>query len=392
MSMKIIDDRRDCSGCHACVNACPHNCIEMVADQEGFWYPHVDGENCVECGACVRACPAQSARKIPAGIRESEAYAAINRNDAERRGSSSGGVFSLLAKETIASGGVVFGAAFDESFGEVCHIAVECPKELYRLRGSKYLQSRIGTCFQEAEELLREGRRVLFSGTPCQIQGLKSYLGMEYENLLCVDLVCHGVPSPKVWEAYRSFQEANANSKVYGAEFRCKDAGWRQNSIQLTFRNGSTYQKSASEDPYMQAFLQDACLRPSCMQCHFKTIVRTADLTLADFWGIERVAPEMDDNAGTSLVITHTDRGRSALEKISEEMRLQKVGLADAVAGNVSMVRSVQAHPKRAEFFAHLDVLPFDVLVAHYAKPKKNYRALLARGLKKAKAYIFADR
>lgn len=262
--MIIIDDKTNCSGCHACANACPKNCISMVSDEEGFWYPQVNKEKCIDCGLCEKVCPIIH-KWQPDDSRKTTAIAAINLNEEIRLESSSGGIFTLKAEKIIDQGGVVFGAAFSDDFKSVRHICVDNKADLEKLRGSKYVQSKISDTYKHAKEYLDSGRKVLFSGTPCQIGGLYSYLRKPYENLLTQDIICHGVPSPMVWEKYVEKCERKAASEMQRVFFRHKKYGWKSYSMAMEFTNHTKYIRTLLEDPYMRLFLSNSCLRPSLL-------------------------------------------------------------------------------------------------------------------------------
>ena len=343
-----ITDKARCCGCHACVGACPWECIGMKEDAEGFLYPEANPEHCIECGRCEEACPLIHTPEPPGTPR---AFAAVSRDGAARAASSSGGSFSLLAEKTLSRGGVVFGAAFDEAF-EVRHTAAETAAELSRLCGSKYVLRRIGVVYLLAEELLREGREVLFTGTPCQIAGLRTFLGRDYDNLSALDIICHGVPSPRAWRRFLACREREAESRAAAVSFRRKDEGWRRFSMAVAFENGAEYRKTFKEDPYLQSFLKDAISRPSCYDCAFKTLGRVSDITLADFWGVNKFLPALDDNKGTSLLLVHTPRGERMLDEIRDSLDLAEADPADAVRYNQSATQSARTHPNRAAFLA----------------------------------------
>ena len=224
MNILEIINKINCTGCHACFSVCPQRCISMNMDEEGFVYPKVNLNNCIQCRSCIDVCPIVNR---PILSNKPTAYACINKDDVIRLESSSGGVFTLVAEQIVENDGVVFGVGFDENFN-VIHHYVENKEGLGRFRGSKYVQSKIGDTFKQAKDLLEQGRKVLFTGTPCQISGLNSYLGKDYDNLFCMDNICHGVPSPKVWENYVSFREDKACSQTKKIAFRCKDEGWKR--------------------------------------------------------------------------------------------------------------------------------------------------------------------
>ena len=333
-------DKYDCCGCAACVQACPKQCIRLAADEEGFLYPTVDEASCVQCGKCLKVCPMRQASdsRAPVGV-----YAAANPDEEVRLRSSSGGVFSLLSEYVIRQDGVVFGAAFNERL-EVVHCHTEIMEEVAAFRGSKYVQSQIGTSFQDADNFLKIGRKVLFSGTPCQIAGLKSYLGKEYPGLLTVDFVCHGVPSPGIFKEYVEAQP----DFVSGVNFRDKRCGWKNFSITMDTSAGEK-SKVFNNDEYMQGFLGNAFLRPSCYRCRFRTGRSCSDFTIGDFWGIDKLRPEMDDDKGLSLVIANNNEADSILKTL--ECSLTEMPLDDAVKYNPSINSSVAIPPYRHLFF-----------------------------------------
>ena len=334
-----IQNRGDCSGCAACAAACPRQAIEMNADQEGFLYPVINSAKCIDCGICDNMCQAKNMIKRK---REPLAYACWNKNDSVRMCSSSGGVFYVLAEFIIAHGGVVFGAAFDEEL-MVRHVAVDSMDQVYRLQGSKYVQSIIGRTYIEAKKLLDEGRYVLFTGTPCQIDGLLHYLCHDYELLYTQDIICHGVPSPIVWKRYLNYQEQQYKKPLVREplpSFRRKEEGWKRYSISLSFDKDIEYRKYHKEDCYMQAFLKNLSLRPSCYECHSKTKIRNSDITLADFWGIEHMLPEMFDNKGTSLVLTNSEKGKHLFELLKSRLHWREVDFEEAVSVSYTHLRA----------------------------------------------------
>lgn len=366
----IALDREDCVGCHACVNSCPQKCISMENDEEGFWYPTVDRGRCTECTLCIKACPIINRITVQ---NKPLAYACINTDEDIRLRSSSGGVFTLIAEQVIESGGVVFGAGFNRELA-VEHGSADSILELAKFRGSKYVQSRIGHTYKHAKSLLDLGRKVLFTGTPCQIAGLKSYLGRSYENLLCADIICHGVPSPNVWRKYIEYQEEQNGAKIQKISFRRKDDGWKRYSVSLLFDNDTEYRKTLKEDLFLMAFLKDVCLRPSCYACKFKTLNRMSDITLGDFWGIQEVLPDMDDDKGTSLIFVNSKAGQALFEQIADRMRCKEVDISEAVNYNSAAVKSVRRNTNRDHFFRELHRLPFDQLVKRYCTDKMHLR------------------
>lgn len=356
--------KEDCCGCGACASTCPKDCVSMVPDGEGFFYPRIDAAKCVSCGLCEKACPVL--RPERGGGQEPAAWAARARDGELRMKSSSGGVFSLLAEDTLAAGGAVSGAAMTPDCKSVRHVMVTDSQGLDALRTSKYLQSETGGCFRQVREELARGRRVLFSGTPCQIDGLKSFLGRDYDNLLCMEVICHGVPSPALWKKYAEYIEKRGGAPLTGVNFRHKICGWLTFGFRLENSKRRVLYSTLKNNPYFRMFLLNYCLRPSCYRCPSKGLDRRADLTLGDFWGIENVAPELHDDTGTSLVLVHTPKGAEALAGVLDRAEAKRVDLAAALEGNSAMLRSAARPPERDIFFADMNALSFPALRRKY--------------------------
>lgn len=335
-----VEDKSMCCGCAACVQRCPKQCIAMEADGEGFLYPLVDTGKCINCGLCEKVCPMLNPgeERVPL-----HTYAARCTDEDIRRESSSGGVFSVLAGEVLADGGVVFGARFDNEWG-VVHDFCTTPEGLAAFRGSKYVQSNVGDNYIKAEVFLKEGRRVLFSGTPCQIAGLKRFLRREYDNLLAVEVACHGVPSPLVWRRYLEEQEHSLCNIAHIA-FRDKSAGWKNFSFMLSWSNGGLCERFYDND-YMKAFLSNFSLRPSCYNCKAKAHSSGADILLADLWGAPHLIGADDDDKGMSLVAVD----KEAILP-SGKLWLKEIEYSEAVKYNSAIVKSVPLNEKRDEFF-----------------------------------------
>lgn len=278
--------------------------------------------------------------------------AAIHKSESIRKSSSSGGVFYAIAKRILENDGFIFGAAFDENWG-VRHKVCKGLNELNNLMQSKYVQSNIDDTFNEAKRYLENGRKVLFCGTPCQIYGLLSFLGKEYDNLIALDFICHGVPSQKVWSQY--LDELKEERKITNINFRDKTNGWRNFSLQVCFDNEDIYQKPWKEDFYMRGFINNLYLRPSCYVCNFKGINRQSDITLADFWGVHEIMPEMHDDKGTSIVMVHSVKGLELLEKVEADLLLKEVVDDSFVKSNSAVISSVYLNTNRKRFFSYLD-------------------------------------
>lgn len=363
----MLADKTLCCGCGSCAQICPHGCIEMMPDPTGFLYPHINRERCVGCGLCQKVCPLLTGVSPDGTAAVPDAYAVRSRDDAVRSHSSSGGVFILIAEYVIRQGGVVFGACFDENW-DVIHACAETVSQLGKFTGAKYVQSRPGDAFRQVREYLKAGRLVLFSGTPCQIGGLRAYLGRAYENLICQDMICHGVPAPGIWRQYLSLRERKAGAPVRDISFRCKRRGWKNYTLSMSFANGKKYQKSPSLDPYMRCFLSDLSLRRSCFQCAFKGSRRQADITLADFWGIQHISPELDDDKGTSLILIHSQKGQRLLEEIRKGAQVVPADLETALRYNPSAIVSAKMPPDYEQFHTAAVSLSADRLVGRYCK------------------------
>lgn len=328
-----------CCGCTACVSACPIRCISMIEDEKGFLRPHIDSEKCINCGKCEKVCPAihQSEERIPIKV-----WAAKNNDETVRLSSSSGGIFMALAEWIIKRGGVVFGARFDENW-EVMHDYAETLEAAEAFKGSKYVQSRMCNCYEKAKAFLEVERWVLFTGTQCQIAGLKHYLGKDYEKLITVDVICHGVPSPLIWNHYFHFiknQNPDYNwTTIKGISFRDKAYGWKRFGLSFRFHpfqkstnensiNSGSFSKEKSclfsgnlfEDLYFKGFLNGLYHRPSCYCCPAKAGRSMSDLTIGDYWGLPKELKNWDDDKGISLILVFTEKGTSVLE----ELRLEK--------------------------------------------------------------------
>ena len=336
--------KKNCCGCSACAETCPVGCIEMKADSEGFSYPEIDADRCINCGKCNAVCPWQ--RKAEQEKEDKDCFAAFARDREVRRSSSSGGVFSLLAKSVIDNGGAVFGAAFDEKF-KVVHTVAENEEDLAQFRGSKYVQSEIGDAYKKAELILAEGKTVLFTGTPCQIKGIKTYLGKDYDNLITQDIICHGVPSPAVFERYLEF----VSPVIKQVSFRDKKYGWHYFSMRIKGRRKQV--KRLDEDVYLRLFLDNTTLRPSCYDCLMKKEESVADITLADCWNKSAVgATTRDDDKGLSLVIVNSKKGKTLFGNIGEDaICAEKVDTGRALKSQSAIDTSVAPNPKRAVFF-----------------------------------------
>ena len=370
-----IVNKTDCCGCNACAQRCPKQCIIMKADDEGFLYPIVDKETCIECGLCEKVCPVMNQAKPQQPLK---VYAAYNKNEDVRIQSSSGGIFTLLAEETIKKGGVVFGVKFNKYWMPEFDYT-ENVKGIAQFRGSKYVQAIVGNAYKRAEEILKAGRDVLFCGTPCQIAGLKKFLRKEYDNLLTVDIICHGVPSPKVWNMYLKeiccslYKDLPVEKKqtvltmgetykscIEAISFRSKITGWKKYSflIKLYFpnsngKNSVLFTEKYFKNSFMRAFLHDIITRPSCYACPTKQGKSHSDITIADFWGLNRVDPAFDDDRGCGAILINTANGETVYPLVQTIYKEKTI--KDVIACNSAYHKSCKPHCNRTKFFKELE-------------------------------------
>lgn len=404
--------KKDCCGCASCVQVCPKQCLSMNEDCEGFLYPKVDSAACVDCGLCEKVCPVinKGYTIVPLAT-----YAAKNKEEKIRYKSSSGGVFTLIAEQILADGGVVFGAQFNENW-QVVHDYTETVEGLEAFRGSKYVQSVIGDNYKYAKQFLLEGRKVLFSGTPCQIAGLKKYLQKEYENLLTLEVVCHGVPSPKVWKDYLEYRRAqhvvgknsvplsiNELPVITGISFRDKTKGWKKFGFKIFYAASETAENSVSksanidnceitpfnEDIFMKGFLKNLYLRPSCYQCMARQSKSGADIAIADYWGIQRIHPELDDDKGVNLVLINTQKGQTYFDAIAATLTYTISDYRKAIANNPCIVKSVAEPSQRILFWRKYESQGVACIdgICQSMTPSK-FRVLLGRIVRKLKSFV----
>ncbi len=351
--------KEECCGCSACQQICPQSCISMKKDIEGFLYPFIDKERCINCNLCNTICPIINHTEWDDAIIKS--YVGYSTNEEIRLKSSSGGIFSVLAEYILKSGkAVIYGATLDKN-QKVYHMRIDSISNLDLLRRSKYLQSKINETFKNAKMDLEAGLDVLYSGTACQIAGLKAFLRKEYKNLYTIDVLCHGVPSPKVWNAYTKWQKNKNNVNIREVYFRDKESGWKNYSMKLVFDNEKNYIKPHGSDMYSQVFLSEICLRPSCHECKFKGLNRLSDLTLGDAWGIDKCMPEMDDDKGTSVIIVHSIKGQELLSKIKNAVNIMEIDIDKILPSSSDSRKSVQAHKRRTQFFKLLNIFDYKI-------------------------------
>ena len=386
----MLCDQTLCTGCRACENKCPTKALTMKEDREGFLRPFLDESLCIHCGRCETICPILNIPLFSLSRREPETFACWSLDETIRERSSSGGVFSLLAREILKDGGVVFGASFDEEL-RVRHTYIEDFEKIDGLRRSKYVQSDTGNSYQQVETFLKTGRPVLFVGSPCQVAGLASFLGQSYENLLTLTFISYGVPSPKVFKAYIRHREEEQKERVSAVSFRDKrSSGWSNCAMCLEYQNGTRLIHPLKEDPYYVGVGRNLFTRPSCFECRFRHPNTPSDITMGDFWGADRLEGlRATDDRGVSLVLTHTPKGEEGLKKIAPFMFIQRRSFQDALAYNPRLMNSSARPAKRHRFFEEFGQdMDFSRLIQRYMKNtgwkaeiKKRMKALLGEGM-----------
>lgn len=348
MDKNNVIEKKKCTGCMACKDICPKNAITMIEDENGFKYPNIDEEKCIKCGLCEKVCPVIN--KLNENKYKIKVYACKNKDRQIRLKSSSGGVFSLLAKYIIMNRGVVFGARFNQNL-EVIHDYIEKKEDIELFRGSKYVQSNIEGNYKKAKEMLDKKRKVLFTGTPCQIEGLLGYLGKNYENLYTQDIICHGVPSPKVWKKYINYKKDKKGEYPTNVNFRRKDIlGW--SNYQINYKYSDCEENiHHDEDPYIKIYLKNLDLRDSCYSCKFKKTSRKSDITIADFWGIDNVGSKLNDEMGISALLINSEKGEYIFNKIKDDLEYEEANIEDIIKYNSCFCESTYYNEKREEFF-----------------------------------------
>ena len=333
MAIKLFENKNKCCGCTACMNICPKKAISMKEDEEGFLYPIVDEEKCVECGLCKKVCAFQSGYNIENRLEKIEVYAIKNKSDKVRMNSSSGGMFYAIARYVISKNGVVYGCIFDDNFNAI-HIGTDNIDGIKKMMRSKYSQSNLGNIYNNVREDIKNGKLVLFTGTPCQVAGLNKFIqNLDKSNLILVDLVCHGTPSPKLFQNYIEFLEKTKKKKVKEYYHRSKKNGWKHNE-DVIFEDGEDDYKSRLSQTWKRIFCTDLCLRPSCYSCKYTNIKRPSDMTIGDFWGIEQYDKEFVDKKGISLTIINTTKGQKIFNEISNSLIIKKRNIEEAMDKN----------------------------------------------------------
>lgn len=348
-----IKEKSKCCGCTACKSACTNKAITMVEDDEGFLYPHINKEKCINCGLCDIVCPVSNPQH--SRIKPKSFSIRVKDNEVLEH-STSGGFFTPLAKYVIEKNGIVYGVGYDNNL-KVIHKEITTKSEIAELVGSKYVQSYLGESFGDIKEQLTEGRLVLFSGTPCQVNGLKNYLRREYDNLITMDLICHGTPSPKLWDLYKEYQEIKYKSKIKEAYFRNKTYGYHSGTMKLVFENNKEYFGSARVDYMLKSFFKEISSRPSCYDCKFKTRNHCSDFTVFDCWDISRVVPGVeDDNKGYTNLFINTQKGSELMNSFKDELIIYDSDIEKVIKYDGPMVEKCAIpHKDRAIFYKNLN-------------------------------------
>ncbi len=356
-------DLRQCCSCRACEHACPRQCIAMV-QKNGFFYPVIDEEKCIKCGLCTQVC--QFSGKCMELKKEAlDVFAGWSKKSEQVEQSTSGGIFPVLAEHVIGQGGYVFGAGFDDQL-VVKMQAISDKKDIVIMQGSKYVRSDTNTTYKQVKELLVKGERVLYSGTPCQIAGLKSYLKKDYEKLICVDLICHGVPTELLFEKYKEYIERTNNSKIISFKFRSKKKGVMSSEYCIELNNGKEIREALNKNQYSLTYNSLIAHMPSCNSCPYTSLQRVSDITIGDFWGIEKVDPNAVNPRGTSLIFVNSDKGQRIIAAVKSELELFDEKGEDAQRFNPPLRHSTPKHPMSEKFMRELAEKPFELVYKKY--------------------------
>lgn len=368
-----IKNKKDCCGCSACYSICPKNCIEMKADEEGFLYPNINKDICINCGLCEKVCPIVN--KVEEKVFEQEGYLVQNKDEKIREESTAGGAFTAIAKYVLDKKGIVFGVQYDENLN-VVHSYVENEIDLKLYRNSKYVQSKIGETFKQAKKFLDEDRWVCFSGTPCQIEGLKKYLKKDYNKLITVDVVCHAVPSPLVWKKYLEVQRKKYGNNIKNIIFRDKKYyGYKYSQMTIRDNKGEDLGHLGVEsDIMLRAFFSDICDRPSCYECAFKKRYRVSDFTIWDCFITGLIAKDFDDDKGTTRLLIQSKKGKEIFNDIKIDFKYKNIKSDLLVEDVYEMINSVKMNIERKNFMKDINRISSEELFKRYFKDTWNIK------------------
>lgn len=386
-----IKEKKNCCGCNACYDICPKDAITLSTDIEGFWYPRVDIDKCINCGLCERTCPQLHIGALKKNDFEYPVcFAAIHKNIEVRFGSTTGGLFSALAEQMYREGGYVGGAIYNKDFS-VSHFISNNPADLALLRQSKYSQSQTCGIYKEVKRLLMAGEKVLICGTPCQMAALRRFLNKDYENLIIVDFICKSITSPKFYAKYLDYWERKVGSQLVSFKFKDKELGWRSLVKRFDFKNGKTmYSRAQDNDLYSMAYHGNIVSRPSCYFCQFKGFPRMSDITIADFWGVEKYAylKDIDDNAGTSAVMCNSSKGLTFYKQLKNITSLETT-IEKILPGNPALLHEQKMSVmNRDTFFHDLDRKAIEEVVPLYFPFHEKERGFKAQFKEKVKLII----
>lgn len=376
-----------CTACEACKSACPTKAIEMKSNNKGFLFPEIDYQKCIGCNICVKVCPANEIDNVKANKNNQKVYVAWFKNKQVRKESSSGGLFSAISNYIISTGGVVFGAKWTDDFSVVIDYCTDIDG-LKSFRGSKYVQAIINDNYEIAKSFLDKGKIVLFSGTPCQIAGLKAYLKTDYFNLITLDLICHGVPSPMVFKSYLNDLEKHYHDKVSKISFRFKKPAWSSSSVLVNFKNKRTYINSTQIDPYFVGFNQKFFIREACLECKYSNINRLGDVTIADFWGFRPTNWKMRDfDKGCSAIILNSEKGINLFKSISKNLVYEENSMENVIQGNRGLLKPYPKAANSDEFWREfLKTKDFGSVSKKYFFPNK---LIYRNNITRIKEYLF---
>lgn len=376
-----IINKEDCNGCCACVDGCPTNAISLKTDIEGFWYPEVNNDECTKCGLCIYVCPELHFEELKKNDYETPfTYAAIHNNLEVRFDSTSGGLYSAFAEKMYKDGGFVGGAIYNDDFSARNFISND-KNDIKKLRSSKYLQSNATGLYFEIKKLLKKDEKVLVCGTPCQMAALRRFLKKDYDNLIIIDFICRGVNSPKVFRKYLDSLEFEMSSKITYVKAKSKELGWRNLTWKFTFENGKNLFQTKNENLFTRGYLAtNVYCRPSCYDCKFKGFPRIADITIADFWGIEKIDKSLDNDLGTSMVLINSKKGKAYFEEIKSKIQCKQVAFDTIFEGNPVLTKSLNPPTiNRNDFFTKLEKSSFTEVASEYFpfQNKKTFKDTL---------------